>query len=262
MPTQLDDDKLTVCAISVLAFIVADMAHEGIGHGLVALLTGVQSGVLSTVAWSSEVDSRLVAAGGTLVNLAMALGFWISLRNARTASAQAGFFLLISLAFNLLAGTGYFFFSGVTDFGDWAVVIAGLHPHWVWRFLLIVFGMAAYLSAVVVVGTGLVRYVGVALDDHRRLQKLTLFPYITAVVLSSAAALFNPIGMQLMWQSALPATAGANSGLLWLRHYIPKGTVPDRGSDRINRSYGWIATAAICALVFILVVGRGIRLHR
>ena len=240
VPPAPNDDVVTVCAISMLAGMLAAMAHEGIGHGLVALLTGVQSGVLSTVAWSSAVDSRLVAAGGTLVNLAAGLVFWIWLRNARKASPPVRFFLLMTCAFNLFTGTGYFFFSGVTNFGDWAVVIAGMHPHWLWRALLIVFGVAAYYGAVVIVGSGLVRYVGVLPNAKARMRKLMVSPYVTAIVLSCAAALFNPVGMQLLWQSALPATAGANSGLLWLRHYIPKGSVPERGPEGIGRSYAWI----------------------
>ena len=103
---------------------LADGLHEGLGHGALALITGAQSGVLSTVAWSSTFDSRLVAAGGTLANLAGGIVFWIALRSTKRASVQLRFFLLTGVAFNLLAGTGYFFFSGVTNFGDWAGVVA------------------------------------------------------------------------------------------------------------------------------------------
>jgi hypothetical protein len=56
------------------------------------------------------------------------------------------FFLLTGLAFNLFDGTGYFFFSGVTDFGEWAAVIAGLPAHWLWRTLLVAVGVASYFS--------------------------------------------------------------------------------------------------------------------
>lgn len=259
---QANDDWLTVCAISVLAGILANVLHEGLGHAATALLTGAKSGVLSTVAWSSALDSRLVAAGGTLANLAAALVFWIALRSARSASVRWRFFLLICLAFNLFDGTGYFLFSGFTDFGDWAVVIAGLPAHWLWRTLLVVVGISSYFGAVLVVGSGLVRYVGVSGNEPRRFWKLMLAPYFSAILLSCAGGLLNPIGMQLMWQSALPATAGAHSGLLWLKHYIPKGTVPKRPSDGMSRSYAWIAVATTLSILFIFVLGRGITLDR
>jgi hypothetical protein len=261
-PVQANDDVLTVWAISLLAEIVANVVHEGLGHAATALLTGTQSGVLTTVAWSSDLDSRLVAAGGTLANLAAALVFWIALRRATGGSVRWRFFLLTSLAFNLFAGTGYFFFSGVTNFGDWAAVIAGLHAHWLWRTLLVVAGIASYFGAVLVVGNGLVRYVGVPRNDLRRLRKLTFIPYFASVLLLCAGGLLNPIGIQLMWQSALPGAAGAHSGLLWLRYYIPKGTVPERRSDAIERDYTWIIVAVALSLVFIFVLGRGIVLHR
>jgi hypothetical protein len=259
---RASDDLLTICAISLVAAMVANVVHEGLGHAATALLTGTQSGVLTTVAWSSDIDSRLVAAGGTLANLAAGVVFWIWLCGASRASVRLRFFLLTSLAFNLFTGTGYFFFSGVTDFGDWAVVIAGLQAHWLWRTLLVVVGIAAYYGAVLVVGVGLVRYVGVARDDARRLWKLTLIPYVSATLLVCAGALLNPLGTQLVWQSALPGTAGADSGLLWLQYYIPKGTIPERGSERIGRSYGWIVVAVVLSLVFVFGLGRGIRLHR
>ena len=141
-------------------------------------------------------------------------------------------------------------------------MIAGLHAHWLWRSLLVVVGIAAYFAAVSVVGSGLVRYVGVARNDARRLWKLTLIPYVSATLLVCAGGLSNPLGIQLMWQSALPGTAGADSGLLWLRYYIPKRTVPERGSERIGSSYWWIGMAVVLSLVFVFVLGRGITLHR
>jgi hypothetical protein len=255
------DDALTICAISILAGILTNVLHEGVGHGLVALLTGAKSGVLTTVAWSSAFDSRLVAAGGTLVNLAAALVFWLALRSAKNASVPTRYFLLVSCAYNLFTGTGYFFFSGVTNFGDWAAVISGLHPHWLWRALLVVAGATSYFAAALGVGIGLVRYVGIRREPQRRLRMLTMVPYLSAIVLASVAGLLNPLGMQLLWQSALPATAGGQSGLLWLQYYIPRGTEPERSPGQLARSYVWIAVAAFLAVVYVVVLGRGITLH-
>lgn len=256
------DDVLTICAISIVGGILTNILHEGVGHGLTALLTGAKSGVLTTVAWSSAFDSRLVEAGGTLANLAASLVFWLVLRSAKLASMPMRYFLLIACAFNLFTGTGYFFFSGVTNFGDWAAVISGLHPHWLWRTLLVVVGASSYFAAALVVGIGLVRHVGVPRDQQRRMRKLTIVPYFSAVVLASVAGLLNPLGLQLLWQSALPATAGGQSGMLWLQYYIPRGTEPRRAPDRLARSYMWIGLAVVLGVVYVVVLGRGITLHR
>src|SRR5580700_113609 len=243
IPTS--DDALTICALSIVAGIVTNILHEGVGHGITALLTGAESGVLTTVAWSSAFDSRLVEAGGTLANLAAALIFWIALRRTENASMPTRYFLLISCAFNLFTGTGYFFFSGVTDFGDWAAVISGLHPHWLWRIQLVLLGAFSYYAAVLVAGTGLVCYVGVPRGQQVRLRKLTMVPYFSAILLATVAGLLNPLGMQLLWQSALPATVGGQSGLLWLQYYIPRGTEPKRTPGQLARSYVWIGLAAV-----------------
>src|SRR5215469_12257312 len=151
------DDILTIGAISIVAGILTNILHEGVGHGLTALLTGAESGVLTTVAWSSAYDSRLVEAGGTLVNLAAGLLFWLALRTAKHASLCMRYFLLNGCAYNLFTGTGYFLFSGVMNFGDWAAVNSGLDPHWLWRVLLVVVGAISYFVAALGVGIGLVR---------------------------------------------------------------------------------------------------------
>ncbi|MBA3912683.1 MAG: hypothetical protein H0X25_02220 [Acidobacteriales bacterium] len=253
------DDVFTVVSISTLAAMLAAVLHEGLGHAALALATGARSGVLSTVAWSSEFDSRLVAAGGTLVNLVAGLLLWLALRMWKSASTSCKLFLLLGCALNLFTGTGYFFFSGVTNFGDWAAVIAPLEPHWMWRALLVAAGVVLYSLAVLLVAAGFVRDLGIPRTDISRLRRLTALPYVTAVVVAGLAALLNPIGIQLLWQSALPSTAGANSGLLWLRYYTPRSVVADLCPRPIPRSYAWIGTAAFLAALFIFVLGRGIR---
>jgi len=255
------DDVLTIVAISIIAGILCNVLHEGIGHGLTALLSGAKSGILTTVAWSSAHDSRLVAAGGTLVNLAAGAIVWLVLRKSASLSVSMRYFLLISFAFNLFTGTGYFFFSGVTDFGDWAAVIQGLHPHWAWRMLLAVGGAIAYFIAVRLVGNALVRYLGVPRAQQKRLRRLTLVPYLSAIALASAAGVLNPLGLQLVWQSALPATAGGQSGLLWLQYYIPRGARPIQEADTLSRSSTWIITSAIVAVAYVTILGRGVNIH-
>jgi hypothetical protein len=251
-----------VIAISIIAAMCTNILHEGVGHGCIALLTGAHSGLLTTVAWSSDFDSRLVAAGGTLVNLAAGALLWMALRGLKNANVSLRYFLLLAFAFNLFAGTGYFLFSGFTNFGDWAAVISPMNPHWLWRVLLVCVGLISYFAAVLVVGIGLVRYVGIPLDQQQRLFRLVWVPYVSAILLVGWAGLLNPIGSRLVWQSALPATAGAYSGLLWLRYYIPKKNQPLRIADGIRRDYVWILFATIAAIFFVAVLGRGVTLHR
>jgi hypothetical protein len=256
---SIEDDALTVCAIGLLAAVLADVLHEGIGHALIAMLTGAQAGTLSTVAWSSAFDSRLVQAGGTLVNLVAGAVFWFALTRTRPASPETRYFLLIACLFNLFDGTGYFFFSGITNFGDWAGVIAGLHPQWAWRALLFVVGVASYYGAVLVAGLGFAKYMGVSMKNPR-LLRLTLLPYLTGIAVICISGLFNPVGIQLVWLSALPASAGAHSGMLWFRYYIPRSIRATVAAEPISRTYSWILTAVPVFVVFVFVLGRGVNL--
>lgn len=259
--SSLKDDVLTICAISILASMLDTVLHEGVGHAAVALLTGAYSGTLSTVAWSSDYESRLVAAGGTIVNLIAGILFWLALRAARNASSQLRYFLLIAMAFNLFAGTGYFFFSGVTNFGDWAQVIAGKHPYWLWRTGLVVIGMAAYYGAMRMVGASLVTYLGVPMSDRARFRRLTWTAYFSAILIGLVAGLRNPLGLPLVFESALPATAGAQCALFFLVHYVPKSTTRGLNNQLIARSYAWIIVAVLLGLGFILVLGPGIQVR-
>jgi len=254
------DDLLTVSAIAALAAILASLLHEGVGHAAIALATGAKSGVLTAVAWSSEFDSRLVSAGGTLVNLAAAAVFWLALRLFPRLSLNARYFLLISMAFNLFDGTGYFFFSGVSNFGDWAAVIQGLEPYWLWRLVLVLVGIGTYFAAVIVVGRSFVGDLGIPRADGRRIQRLAIIPYVVAIIVVGLAGLLNPISIRLVWLSALPATAGAHSGLFWFRHYIPRATRPMHESASITRNYRWITASALLTLTFIVVLGHGVSL--
>ena len=250
------DDTLTLCAISVVAAMIADVLHEAVGHAALALLSGAQSGVLSTVSCVSTFESRLVAAGGTLVNLiAGVLSGGRCTRPKRVR--EHALFPPHEPRLQPLRRHRIFFFSGVTNFGDWARVIAQLHPYWLWRTGLVLVGVASYYGAVLLVGISYARHFGIAMDDPR-LRRLTIIPYISAIALIGVSGLFNPMGINLVWQSALPATAGAYCGLLWFRYYVPNRTTVERPAGPVGRNYAWVSVAIVLAIAFIVVLGRGI----
>ena len=63
-----EDDRLTVIAISAVAYIFQDVCHEG-GHAVVGWLSGAHRITVSTVAFQIDIDSRWAVAAGVLVNL-------------------------------------------------------------------------------------------------------------------------------------------------------------------------------------------------
>ena len=246
--TERPNDLVTVAALAVLAYFVSDLLHEGLGHGVTAWLSGAHRLTLSTVALQSDIASRWISANGTLVNLAAAAVLWFILRK-RYAPALT-YFLVMTLAANLFTGTGYFFFSGVTNFGDWAEVIRGLQPHWIWQAGLIVLGVVSYYASMLLVARELRRF-------KSPLRSLCWTPYFTEAALSAVAGLFNPAGLFYVVASALPSTLGANAGLLSLP-FMMRGWKPAADPLPIPRSRVSIALGVIAALVFIVILGRGI----
>ena len=262
MSLSAADDKLTIISIAALADVLQDVLHEGLGHGVTAWWSGARWVTVSTVAQQSDISSRLIAADGTLVNLVFGGVFWLLLLRPQRYSPALRYFLVLAMTGNLFTGTGYFFFSGVTGFGDWQQVIAGQHPQWAWRLALVALGMASYYGSMLLVASKLRPFIP---DDPgwRRLRGLAWLPYITDAMLSFFAGLPNPAGFFYVIASALPSTLGANAGLLSLPSIM-------RGWKRreaeavppIRRSAAWIAAAAVVCLVYIVVLGPGVTWRR
>jgi len=86
-------DFATIIAISIVAFAIANLLHEGAGHGGACLLTGGHAKALSSVHFDCTRDSRFVSAGGTLVNVIAGLLCWIAIRFLRHASGHLQYFV-------------------------------------------------------------------------------------------------------------------------------------------------------------------------
>jgi hypothetical protein len=255
MPETARDDRATVIAIAAIACIVQDVLHEGLGHGVTAWLSGAHRVTMSTVALQSDIDTRLISANGTLVNLLFAAIFWLLLRRRDYRPAMR-YFLVLALMGNLFTGTGYFLFSGVMNFGDWAAVVRGLEPHWAWQVGLVAVGIASYWASMMAVGAEMAPFAP-------RLISLCYTPYFTDGILAGIGGLMNPIGFFYVIASALPSTLGANAGLLSLpfivRHWKRGDEAP---VGPIARSSLWIAAGAAGSALFIFVLGRGITWSR
>jgi hypothetical protein len=250
--------SLTVVSIAVVACAAADMVHEGLGHGVASWLAGDTILSISTVAMQNAEPNRLVAACGTSANLVVGCLSLVFLRRIATFTPWACFLLLFG-AFNMF-NCGYLAFSALSGSGDWAVVIAGLEPPFLWRTILAVAGVALYVLAIRWTAGALLRYVDsgdVALPDVRR---LTLAAYLAGGALMTAASVLNPIGPSLILTSGVAASFGLNFGML-----LVPGIVAGRARNRTGRgrplafSTLWLSLALVVAAAFIAVLGPGIR---
>ena len=102
--------------------------------------------------------------------------------------------------------------SGILNIGNWAAVIWGLQPHWMWRLGLVLLGVASYYASMMLVAVELKPFQHK--DDHsRRLRVLCWTPYFADGILAGLGSLFNPFGLFYVIASAMPSTSGANAAV-------------------------------------------------
>jgi hypothetical protein len=257
-------DLLTIAAITVAATVIADIIHEGLGHGGMCVATGGRPLVLSTVHFDCSADTRLGAAGGTLANLIFGALFWVAARAVKRSASWRYFFWLL-MTFNLLSAGGYFLFSGIANIGDLAAVVAGWRPAWAWRVGLAALRVATYFFVFVPLSLRELRpFLGKdAKIRVRRARQLTVTPYLTAGVLACVAGVLNPVGPLLILISAAAASFGGNSGLAWMWNLLhgPRIYSSEFQMPEIERSRGWIIAAVVVAIGFIAGLGPGVKFH-
>jgi hypothetical protein len=261
------DDLPTLAALGVLAFSLANISHEGLGHGLATLAVGGRAVLWTTCYFNADGHySKWIPAAGGLMNLFVGLSALAALRLFSRCSPHVRYFLVLVAAFNLFFAFGYPAYSGIAQFGDWAAVTSGLSPHWLWRGLLIVVSVLGYSATMLLLARAIAPFTATpdsspaGPSSRARFLRLTLTPYIAAMLLACAAAALNPQGWLTLLTSGLPAAAAA-FGLTQLDHLVA-APLPMRLGPHIPpmpRSLAWIFAAALVALLFVAILGPGLR---
>jgi hypothetical protein len=256
-------DRMTLVAIAIVAYALANLIHEGLGHGATCVAVGGRLRALSAIhaecAAEGEGRSALVTAAGTLANFLAGATAWLLLRTQKGRLTSQRYFLWLFMTLNLLQGTGYWLFSGVANVGDWAHLVADLEPHWLYRAILAILGGAGYWGAIVLGLRTLNPLVGGGPDRLQRARTLSLVPYLAGGVLYVAAGAFNPVSPLLVLISAAAASFGGASALAWMTELLQKPEYPATSSLplAIDRSLGWIALAGTTAVIFVAILGPG-----
>jgi hypothetical protein len=259
--STIHPDTLTIIAITIVAAACTDVLHELVGHGAGCLISGGKPLIFSTVHFECSVQTRLLSAGGTIINLVAGLISLFAARRRRSVHWRLFFWL--SMVFNFLDAAGYFLYSGIGKIGDWAYVIHDLHPAWAWRVGLTVLGAITYWWFVMISLRELQPLLSPDQEKRLRLARRFLFiPYFTNGVLLTVSGLFNPVGMFLVAISAMAASFGGCSGLLWMGSFLRGNSIPPPVTESapLTRSWQWIGAAVPVAIVFIFIIGRGVKL--
>jgi hypothetical protein len=261
-------DLLTLAALAVVAYALADVVHEGLGHGGTCALVGGRPRVLSSMHFEGDTEGlparadRLIAAGGTVANLIAAVLALPLLRWSRDRSPATWLFVWIFASVNMLQATGYPLFSGVGGIGDWAAVTRGWTPAWLWRLLLAAVGGLSYFVAV----RWAMKALATRLEETgsarvRTAYVYTLTPYFFGCALYVAAGLLNPAGPMLVAGSAVASSLGGTSGFAWGPQLLRDPDIPSASGPvkTLARSWGWVALAGAVGLAFVTLLGPGIQ---
>jgi hypothetical protein len=261
-------DALTISAIAVIVYALSSLLHEAIGHGGACLFVGATPIELSSMNFDCSVlddglaPMRIVAAGGTIATLLGGiLAFVLYKLVPGPRVLRFGFWLFATV--NLMQGTGYFLFSGIGGFGDWATVIEGWEPAQFWRFGLAVVGGLSYFAVTKLMFSELDPFIGKARPRRfRHGMRLGVIPYVAGAVLEVVAGAFNAGGLALLLISGAAASLGGTSGLVWGPQLLRGETTPSDMLEIpvtiVERSWLTIVLAMVVGGGFVWIFGKGI----
>lgn len=274
MPTDARSARIdvpTVLAISALAYVLANIVHEGLGHGGMCLLVGAHPTVLNAIFFeyddqaASIAQQKWISAGGTIANVLVGLPIAWALRRRRNDAGglapSSRYFLWLFCAVNLLTAFGYLIYSGISGIGDWAHVVQGLQLAWLFRVAMTIAGVVLYfIVAPRLLMPSLDPFLGTdpAVRPVRGRQ-LGLVPYLAGGVALVIAGILNPYGLRVVLISAVAAGFGGTSLLAWYPGIprTPSAGTPDVPLS-IERSWGWIVVGIAVLTFFVVVLGPGI----
>lgn len=256
-------DWLTVVAIAAIAISLNVAFHEGV-HALTCLAVGGRlqeySALYESCDSPTESQAKMVAGSAPTCNLIAGLILWIVLRNSRKLASETQFFLWLFMLMNWCYGAGYFTFSGIFNVGDWAVVIDGWEPSWLWHVMMAIAGTFLFM---VFVRLSLQEFGkmlgGDAGEQIRRAEKLCILSYFTSFMVVLSAGFFCPYGLlSLPVTAGVFAVLGALSPLLWMMRWFREESFVKLAKEplEIHRKWGWLVAAVIVVFSYVFVLGR------
>ncbi len=263
-------DRLTLIAISALAYIIAVGLHEHLGHTLACFVLGSHPTEIGAFyvncdySGMSDLYIRLVALAGPVVSLLIGIAGFLILHRVPPRTSTFYYFVWLLSSLGFMSATGYLLFSGITGVGDFGISRDGLlyqaAPEWLWRAGLTIAGIVSYFLTVRISVREIDQRIGgMGRPRIRYARHLALTSYLTGAVVSIAVGLLNPHGLVIVALSAAASSLGASSGLLWMMQLLNRNQQVPMPGLIIERSWGWILLGSIITIVYALVLGPTLR---
>jgi hypothetical protein len=246
----MSDDRLTVCAIAVMAACIVTTDHEAIGHGSACLALGGHIKLLTSVYFDCAGATRFVAAAGPIGNLVGATLAWLALNALPAGRPRLRLLLLLVMAMGFFWEAGYMLYAMALGEGDYAIAARAAFGALGWPLRIAIFcaGVALYAVALRAVASTARPFANAS-----ALLRLSWCAASAAAVL--ATAFYAPNRWAAMVQGALEIGASSIPLLRLGRYVRPQSAIAE---PAIGRSMGWIAAAIVMYAAFVATLGRGI----
>jgi len=256
-------DWLTVVAIAAIAISFNVAFHEGV-HALTCLAVGGDlleySALYESCNSPTIMHVKIVAGSAPTFNLIAGVLMLGLLRRSQKRSSETQLFLWFFMLMNWFYGAGYFIFSGISNVGDWAVVIEGWEPGWFFRILMAIVGIVSFMVFIRVGLTEFGKMVGGDAEDQiQRGNRFGILAYFTSFVVVLMAGFFCPYGLlSLPVTAGVFAVLGALSPFLWMmrwfrtEHFLKLEKEP----LEIHRKWEWLTGAVIVVFAYVFILGR------
>ena len=265
-PGRVEIDAPTLVTVSALAWVLANVFHEIVGHAGAAVALGIPVRAVSTTTFSLDWDAvesvtedRIINAAATPVNLLTGMLALVVLRWLHVKRPPLRYFLFLFAVVSFTMATWNMVTIPLLGAGDWGEITQGLSHAGLWTAGVIATGVV-----VAIVGYCLpLRLFLPDLADRPELRHtITFVPVTTMIVVQTLSMLASPFATAPAEANHLVASVFAYAHLMVWAVLVNRGVGPRAPGSvhelTLHRSPSWLAAGVVIIIVFIAVLGPGL----
>jgi hypothetical protein len=263
---NIEIDLVSLIAISIIAWSLANFLHEVIGHAGSAALLGIPVRAVSTTTMYIEWDQiksvgedRIINAAGAGMNFLSGIIALLYLRSNKITCSATRYFLWLFSTISFTIVTMNLISAPLIGEGDWALFIKEFERRELWKAGVVVVGTILAIPGYVL---PLRLWMPDLKGNRRVLLKITVIPVITIIVVQSLSLIGSPFSSLPPENNHLIASVFAYFHFfLWatLVNILPvprsKNTVE---SIHLPRSNVYLGIGFMIGIIFIAVLGPGL----
>jgi hypothetical protein len=255
----------TLIAISVLSWIMVNMFHEILGHGLFGVLSGLKLKAVSTSTAYLDANGidfisiRFVNLGGILMNFITGLIAWLILKIKKPENPQINLFLWLFASFSYIIIVMNLISVTLIGGGDLPGVISTFNNQPIAKIIVLIIGLFIMISGYIIIQKSFMP----TMKGHRSiLISLTLIPALTVIIIQTLSLLKSPFAYLPPSQNHLLASVFAYFHfLLWalVVNIVPCSSKSNSLENILTgKSFYIITIGIIVAVFYIFILGPGI----